>query len=241
MGNVSYVTVSRQSALLDQLDVIAGNIANSDTTGFRREVTVFSEYVKAVGGETGSISMATVRARFTDTTQGVIGATGAPLDVAIEGDGFFLIETPEGQRLTRSGAFTTDVNGALITLEGNFVLDDGGGQIFIPPDAESVLIGPDGTISVDEQQVAQLGLVTVEEPARLRHAGGVLLEADQPLLPVDDARVAQGFLEASNVNPLIEITQLIEVQRAYELGQSLIERESERSDRLIQTLGQPIN
>ncbi len=240
MDNASYVTVSRQAGLLDQLDVIATNISNAETTGYRREVTVFSEFVEETGGETGSISMATVRARFADVTQGVIEATGSALDVAIEGDGFFVVETPEGERLTRAGSFTTDVDGALVTLNGSFVLDEGGAQIFIPPNAGGVLVAPDGTISADGEQIGQIALVTVEDPAQLRHSGGVLLISDQPLLPAEGARVVQGFLESSNVDPLLEITHLIEVQRAYELGQSLIEDTAALAERTIRALGQPL-
>lgn len=240
MDNATYITLSRQSGLLDQLDVIATNVSNADTTGYRREATVFSEYVKAVGGGSDSISMSAMRTRFADTTQGVLQATGGELDVGLEGDGYFMVDTPNGLRLTRAGSFTTDVNGALISLDGDFVLDEGGGQIFIPPDAGRVLIAPDGTISTDEQQIGRLGIVTVSDPASLRHAGGVLLIADEAPIAADNARAVQGFLESSNVDPLREITKLIEVQRSYELGQTLIDRENERAERMIRTIGQSV-
>ena len=237
MDNAGYVLLTRQSGLLDQLDVIATNIANAETTGYRREATMFSEFVKAVGGGSDSVSMATLKGRYADMAQGVLEQTGGQFDIAIEGDGFFLVQTPDGDRLTRSGAFTTNPEGVLVTLEGHPVLDEGGAQIFIPPDAANIQIGLDGTLSTNGQQIGRIAVVTVEDPAALRRASGTQLIADAPLIPVEDVRVAQGFLEASNVNPLLELTALIDVQRAYELGQSLAEKEAERIQQAIRTLG----
>ncbi|MCI4666372.1 MAG: flagellar hook-basal body complex protein [Neomegalonema sp.] len=237
MDNAGYVLLTRQSGLMDQLDVLATNIANTDTTGYRREATVFSEYIKTTESKLGSVSMATLRTRYADMTQGVLQKTGSKLDVAIEGEGFFRVRTPDGERLTRAGSFTIATDRSLVTLDGHQVLDDGGAAITIPPDAADIKIGIDGTLSAKAGQIGKLALVTVEDTASLRRADSKLLIANTPLRQAEGARVSQGFLESSNVNPLLEITQLIEVQRAYELGQSLIDTEAKRIEQAVRTLG----
>ena len=136
MDASGYITLSRQSGLLSQMDAIANNIANATTTGFRREGTVFSEYV-ARTGDGPSLSMGYGNTRVVDLQQAGISATGGSLDFAIEGEGFFLIQTPQGQMLTRAGSFTPGADGILQTADGFPVLDGSGSSIFIPPDAIS--------------------------------------------------------------------------------------------------------
>ena len=231
-----YVTLSRQSGLMNEMQSIANNIANMSTTGFRREGMIFSEFIKAGGDENQSVSMAAARARHLDLTQGTLEPTEGQFDAAIEGEGFFLVETPQGERLTRAGHFVPGDNGDLMTPDGHFVLDDGGAPIFIPPDARGVSIATDGTISAEGRPLARLGVVMPNDVSGLKREGSNLFSADAGFEPVDDARVLQGFVEGSNVNPVIEIARMIKVQRAYELGQTFSDRESKRLSSLIDTL-----
>lgn len=240
MDNALYVNLTRQSGLYSELSVIASNIANMNTDGFRREATVFSEYVKAVESPAGSLSMTRANTRYADSKQGALTQTAGELDFAIEGDGYFLVNTPGGERLTRAGAFTVNADNELVTHEGFTVLSAGGAPIFIPPDAETIAVAPDGSISANDQLVDQFAVVTVNDPSALRRAGGTLLISIDGYAPTENAKVSQGFLEASNVNAVAEISRLIEVQRAYEMGQSLNESENERLQKAIQTLGRAI-
>ncbi|MDV7141384.1 flagellar hook-basal body complex protein [Tropicimonas sp. TH_r6] len=234
--STGYVTLSRQSGLLNEMQAIANNIANMSTTGFRREGVVFSEYIKSGGNPDQSVSLAAARGRHLDLTQGTLEPTGGTFDVAIEGDGFFIVNTEQGERLTRAGNFIPGDTGDLMTPDGNLVLDDGGAPIFIPPDASGISIATDGTVSADGRPLAQLGVVTPTDPAGLTREGSTLFAATGGYEPVDSPSVLQGFVEGSNVNPVVEVARMIEVQRSYELGQSFSEREGKRLSSLIDTL-----
>ncbi len=237
MDNAGYVALTRQTGLMSELRTVAQNVANANTVGYRREAVVFSEYVKEAGAE--SLSMATAGAHFVDTTQGALQSTGGTFDLAIEGDGYFRIETGEGERLTRAGAFSLNEQRELVTPEGYRVLSTDGAPIAIPAGATDVAIAGDGTISSGEQVLATVGVATAN-PVGLRREGDNLFRATNGTEPATGYKVAQGFLEQSNVNTVTEIARLIEVQRAYELGQGLMEREHDRMTSMIQTLGRSI-
>lgn len=240
MDNALYVNLTRQMALARELSTVSNNIANMSTAGFQREGVVFSEFIKSSDGPLGSMSMGAARARYVDTAQGALSRTDSPFDVAIEGDGFFQIQTPDGVRLTRNGGFTTTADNLLSTRTGHLVLDEGGAPIFMPPDAGPIAISPDGSISAGDLPIGRLGILTVEDPRALRREADGLLSTEAPTAPSEKARVAQGFLEDSNVNPVNEISRMIEVQRAYELGQNMGEQENQRIQQTIQTLGRPL-
>ncbi|MEO0999213.1 MAG: flagellar basal body rod C-terminal domain-containing protein, partial [Pseudomonadota bacterium] len=159
-------------------------------------------------------------------------------DLAIEGAGFFRIETAEGPRLTRAGAFTRAADNTLVTLTGDAVLDDGDAPVFLPPDAREITFAPDGTISADGAPLARLGLWEAVSEDALERADGVSFRTTGELRPAENTRLVQGSLEASNVDPVAEMARMIEIQRAYELGQSFLEREDERMRAMVRTLGQ---
>lgn len=227
MENAGYTTLTRQTGLIREMQVVANNIANSATTGYRQEGLIFGEYVKRTGGG-ASISMATANIRQTSHLQGGLTLTGNQMDFAIEGDGFFLIETPSGERLTRAGSFSLSAEGDLVTPDGFRVLDAGGAPIFIPPDAARLGVSADGTISADGRLLGQLGLFDPLDRSGLIREGGVMFRADAGTAPSEDSRIVQGFIESSNVDPIGQIARMIEVQRAYEMGQSFLDAENER-------------
>ena len=235
MDSAGYVALSRQSGLMREMQIIANNVANISTTGFRREGLVFAEHVARLDREP-SLSLSHGNARIADLSQAGISQTGGTYDLAIQGDGFFLVMTPEGERLTRAGSFTPSAEGELVTPEGYQVLDAGGAPVFVPPGAE-VAIGADGTISANGEAVGQIGLWQPTDPLALRHRAGTLFDGGA-VEPVDTGRIMQGFLEESNVNPVAEIARMIEVQRTYELGQKFLDAEDNRARNVIQTLGQ---
>lgn len=223
-----YASLTRQAGLLREMDLIANNIANATTTGFRAESMVFSEYVQPGGAGTPSLSMASGHGHVTHLEQGGLEQTGGTFDMAIEGEGFFQTQGPDGVRLTRAGAFSLNDVGDLVTMDGLNVLDAGGAPVFVPPDAASVHIAPDGTISADGRAIAQIGIVRPVDPNALQRTEGAAFLSPAGVEPMDDPRVAQGFLESSNVTPVSEIARMIAVQHAYESGQSFLQREDER-------------
>jgi flagellar basal-body rod protein FlgF len=180
--------------------------------------------------------MAAARVRDTAQTQGSMGQTGGAFDLAIEGLGFFLIQTPQGERLTRAGSLTPNENGDLVTPDGYAVLDAGGAPVFVPQGAGQIGIAPDGTISADGEPVGQIGLFLPVDPSGLVREDGVRFRADGGYEPALEGRMLQGFLEESNVDSVLQIGRLIEVQRAYELGQSFLDKEDERIRGVIQMM-----
>lgn len=237
MTNSVYSTLSRQSGLLDRFDAIANNIANISTTGFQREDVGFSEYVEKLGGNEPSLSLATADVRLVDTRQGALTRTGGTFDMAIDGPGYFLVSTPQGERLTRSGSFTADANGQLMDAAGNSLLDSGGSPILIPPQVKTVTLGPDGSLSADGTPVAQVGIYQPNTPQDLTYEAGTLFSAAGGVSPATGgSTIRQGYLEDSNVNPVQEIARMVDVQRAYELGQTFLNNEDQRVRSLIQTL-----
>lgn len=237
MDNAAYITLTRLSGLQREMRVIAHNIANASTTGFRREAMVFSEFVVNTERHEPSLSMALGNTRQTYQSQGGMIQTNGSFDMAIEGEGFFQLETPDGPRLTRAGAFTPNEAGDLVNMDGHPLLDAGGAPIFVPPDAQGIAVARDGTMSADGQPVAEIGLHRPIDPLDLQREAGGLFRVEEGFEPIEAPVIVQGFIEGSNVDPLTEVSRMIAVQRAYEQGQRLLEREDERQRNVIQTLG----
>ena len=235
MSNSIYATIARQDGLQKELQVVANNLANTNTTGYKTDRAVFAEYIVNTGNETPSLSMGSLAGHTFDLTQGTVEFTGGQFDVAIQGDGFFGLQTPEGERLTRAGSFQLSATGELITPDGANVLDSGNTPIQIPPDAARISIAGDGSISADGELLGQLGVFRAngelqrDTDTRFTAAGGT--EA------IENARFLQGALEQSNVSPVLEMARMIEVQRAYEAGQTLMEQEHQRISQFISTVG----
>lgn len=236
MDAAGYVALTRQSGLMREMQVVANNIANLSTPGFRREGVVFAEVVRRM--EAGpSLSMAHAGARHVDLSQGTLSSTGGAFDFAIQGEGFFLVDTPAGQRLTRAGSYTPGPEGELANAQGHRLLDAGGAPVFIPPEGGRPSLAADGTLSAGGVPLARLGLWQPADPLTLRHEGGTLFAADA-VEPADaPGAILQGQLEEGNVNPVTEIARMIAVQRAYELGQTFLDQEDRRVRAVIDTLG----
>ncbi len=235
METTGYTILTRQSGLMREMQVVANNIANISTAGFRREGVIFTEYVARAGADP-SLSIASASGRLVDLTQGALSQTGGTWDFAIQGDGFFQIATPDGPRLTRAGAFGPDPAGTVVNRDGNALLDEGGAPVTVPPGATLVSLGADGTLSADGVAFARVGLWQAEGDNPLQHEGGTRFRVTGTLVPAEGAQVLQGYLEDSNVNAVSEVARMIEVQRSYELGQTFLDREDGRLRGLIQTV-----
>lgn len=242
MDNALYVGLSRQVVLRREMDIIANNIANLDTTGFKVESILQKENPRAPAVTEGGprpVKFVVADGVARDFRQGVLTTTGAPLDMAIEGEGFFQIQTPQGPRFTRDGRFTTDPSGRLVTQAGQPVLDEGGGEITIDPEKGVVSIGADGTMTQGSEQVGKVGMFDFANAGALSKAGDNLFRNVSNLQPqpAEDARLRQGMLEGSNVKPVLEITRMVEVSRAYEQTAKMMESEADLSRRSVERLG----
>lgn len=233
-----YLSINRQRGLSRELTAIANNIANVDTAGFRKEEMIFSEYVRATGtGE--SVSMADMGTRFASTRPGEMRITGGMFDLALEGRGFFLIGGPEGTRVTRAGVFQQNEEGVIVTPEGAPLLDEGEAPIFLPPDAATVTVAADGTLSADGVPLGRIAVVDAAAESLVR-TGSSAFAPNGGYIPLETPKIRQGAIERSNVDPVEEIARMIAVTRAYEQVQNLVRDEDERVRDAIQTLGQPV-
>ncbi|MCR5879072.1 flagellar basal-body rod protein FlgF [Phenylobacterium sp. J367] len=242
MENASYVGLSRQIVLRREMDIIANNIANADTAGFKVESLMQRAEPRAPaftlqGPKPVKFVVADGVAR--NFSQGALRTTGSPLDMAIEGQGFFRVQTAEGERFTRDGRFRTDDNGRLTTEGGSQVLDEGGGEITIDPELGAVMIAEDGTISQGGQRIGKVAVVTFENLSVLEKRGDNLYQNTSNAIAAaaPEAKVRQGMLEGSNVQPILEITRMIEVQRAYESMARTMDSTTELSRRSVERLG----
>ncbi len=234
METAGYTTLTRQAGLLKEVSLVANNIANAATTGYRQEGLIFSEYIRRTEGGP-SLSMARGDIRRTSMMQGGLTPTGGKLDFAIEGEGFFAVETPAGQRLTRAGNFSVSAAGEMVTHDGHRVLDTGGAPVFVPPDAGGFHVAADGTISANGQPIGQIGVLRPVDGTPLIREDGVMFRPDGPTEPAPGGRIVQGFLEGSNVDPIGQFARLIEAQRAYEMGQSFLDAENARLREALKT------
>lgn len=238
MDSTGYVALNRQAGLLKELDTVAQNIANSSTTGYRREGVVFSEFVVATGRSSESLSIGHANGRSVDLTQGALQQTNGMFDFAIEGEGFFLVATPEGDRLTRAGTFTPSPDGILVAPDGAALLDAGGAPVQVPAGVAAITLGADGTLAADGAPIAQIGLWEPGDPNGLTRSAGTRFETGGQPVAIENGRILQGFIEKSNVDPISELSRMIEVQRAYELGSTFLDREDERMRSTIRVMGQ---
>lgn len=234
-----YVSLSGHVAIERRLATIANNIANLGTTGFRAEEVHFEAILSSFRGQ------ATTYANQGDTylsrRAGALVPTGNPLDLAIVGDAWFAIDVGGGDVAhTRDGRFTLTEAGDLVTATGHAVLDAGGGPIAVDPAAGPVEIGNDGTIAQNGQRVGVVGLFLIPDSARLQRFGDAAVVADADAVPADDLvanGVRQGFLEQANVDPVLEITRLIMVQRGFESVANAIEARDQSLRSAIRQLG----
>ncbi|MEZ5892643.1 MAG: flagellar hook-basal body complex protein [Parvularculaceae bacterium] len=235
MNNASYIALSKQVGLMRELNSVANNIANSDTAGYRRESFLFSEYIQQLEPQDRSISQSNVGGRFFDPLQGALTQTNGTFDVAVDGEGYFLVETPRGDRITRAGSFMLDAESQLVTPQGYRVLGEGGSPVAIPANASLITIATDGSIAADGNPIGKLGLVTAPATTMARE-GDNLFRVDGAITELEAPKMRQGFIEQSNVNPVLEISRLIEVQRAYEMGQQLLKDDDARITKTIDAM-----
>lgn len=244
-----YPVLSGALAQEKRLEVITNNLANVNTAGFKKDQPLFEGIGLPSGlnaGPSGSITPSPTFERlhriFTDFSPGPVRTTGAPLDLAIDGDGFFAVQTPGGVRYTRGGSFTIDAQGQMTTYDG-FPLLGTGGPITLPPG--DIQVDPEGRLSVKGTEVGAqpteidtVALYRFSDPSQLRKVGQTLFEsAGGNAVPFPEGRINQGALEDANVNPVEEMVAMITVMRLYESAQKAIQTADEVAGKAANEVG----
>jgi len=243
MENSLYAGLSYQMALRREMDIVSNNVANMNTTGFKGQRPLFLEHLAEVDGggalsrHQDALSMVIDHGVAHDLRQGDMIRTGNTLDVAVEGDGYLVVGTDGGPRYTRHGKLAIDVERRLVDPNGLPVLDDGNQPIIVPPGANEIAIRADGAMSADGLPIATLQMVEFADRQELIGLGGGLYASNQVPVAAEDTRLVQGMIEGSNVEPIVEMTRMIDVMRRYQSAQSLMEREDERLREAIRRLG----
>ena len=252
MENALLIGLSRQMALGRELDVIANNIANIDSTGYKADNSSFSEILmpgaraNEFSGKDRRVSFVQDRANWIDLSPGAIERTGNPLDVAVDGKGFLVVQTPAGQRYTRNGAFSINATGGLVTAEGYQVIGTGGPITFQTGDHD-VAISPTGIITVREgtstadSPRGQLQIVSFAQPQALQKDGGATFVAPTGVNPdpaPPNTRIVQGAVEKSNVRGVVEMARMIEITRSYSDIASILQQEGDLRRNALQQLSQ---
>ncbi len=228
MENSLYITLSRQEALRRQLDVVSNNIANMNTTGFKSQRMLFLEYLERPDREGDRMSFVQDYGLQRNVDVGPIQVTNNELDVALRSDGYFAIETISGPRYTRGGALQLNADRELVDRSGLPLLDANNQRIIMPAGTTEIHIAGDGTVSTENGEVAKLKVVTFADPQKMMELGGGLYETAQAEIAVEQPQVTQGAIEGSNVQGVVEVTQMIDVLRTYQSVQKLIDTEHER-------------
>lgn len=242
MGNSAYVSLSHATALERSLNLSAHNLANASTAGYKAVQPVFHVETHGGSGELTTLNFVQDKGVYLDQTQGALTRTDNPGDLAISGSGWFGFDVGGGVAYSRFGQLVVDVDGQLVTAAGQAILDPDGGPVVLPNDAGSAFsIAGDGTITDQNgDNIGQVGVFIVEDPSALTPIGrGMYADptGGANLEPDETSTIAQGFIEGSNVEAVLEMTRLIDIQRAYEHSVTLMKEESELTKQAIQRLG----
>ncbi len=255
-----YIAASAGLKQQSKLDIIANNLANLNNSGFKRDGVVFKEIIAPFEKDGGleearnellppgqsneGVAYVGINGFYTDHTQGAVIATGNSLDIALEGDGFFKIDTPAGERYSRKGNFRLDTQNRLVTQEGNPVLNKAGSPVVIDANGGAIGIDASGVVTVgngiNNINVGQINLVRFENRELLAKEGSGLYKKKDPdssELVATTTSARQGFLETSNVNTMEEMTEMISTMRGFEAYQKVIQSIDEADDQAANAIG----
>ncbi|WP_149999355.1 flagellar basal-body rod protein FlgF [Iodidimonas gelatinilytica] len=241
MDTLLSVGLSHQGAMMRRMDVIANNIANASTTAFKRERVVFQDYLFEMKGEgpkdLRQVQMVLDYGVVPDMKNGELNPTNNPLDVALDKEGFMVVENDQGERLyTRNGKFQVSVAGELVTQTGERILGTNDQPIRINPEDVNIVISDDGTIRSDLGEIGQIQMIQFDNYQGLERRGDSLYFTDRPERPAVGLRLVQGALEGSNVNPIQQVTNMISVLRSYQSMERSLNDYSEMRDGAVDRL-----
>ena len=233
MQNTTDVALSRLMTQSRALDVIASNLANATTPGYRAERSLFTVWLSRQPGG-GPVAFPQDRATYRDAAPGPQRVTGNPLDLAIgDPSGWFTVQTARGPRLTRAGHFQLDAGGTIVDAAGDALLDANGHPLQTAPGDTRLAITADGTVASQNGPIGRIGVVRPAQESALSAEGGTLYAAATPTSPVAQPRIVQGAIEDSNVQPIREVTEMMQGLREFQLASQMIQAESDRQTAAI--------
>ena len=245
MDNTSYIALSRQMALWKQMNIVSNNVANMNTAGYKQDNALFTSYINqtpdAAGVGAAPQFFTMDFGDFQDFGEGAFKNTGNTFDLAIKGDGFFCIETRDGEKYTRKGQFTLNSDGAISTIDGFPILSENGTPFFIAPEETQLIITETGEVMTENGSLGRIKMATFADNQLLSKVGDTMFamkEGNTAEFNTGNYKLVQGSIEKSNVNGVNEMTKLIKVQRAYEYVQQMIDTEHERLSNTIQAYAQ---
>lgn len=246
MDNTKYIALSRQMGLWNQLGVVSNNMANMNTSGFKQDNILFKSYLtetpNAKGFGRSQVHFSQDFGSYSDFSEGNIVSTGNTFDVAIKGDGFFAIETDDGEKYTRKGNLALDVDGKLVTADGFPILSESNTPFFIAPGEKSISISESGEVSTENGIIGKIKLVEFEDNNKLAKIGSTMFDnpKNNKMSNATKGAIAQGYIEKSNVNAIAEMTSMINIQRSYDFIAQMINDEHDRLSKTISTYAQLI-
>lgn len=237
MESSLYVGLSRQIVLSNAMTMVANNVANANTAGYRAQNPMFQEFISKERYDKDNLSMVYDMGQYDTTSPGTIQLTGNPYDVALSGPGFMAVTAPSGEmQYTRAGNLTVNNNNELVTSSGFKVSGPGGNVIAIPTGSKQVKMTDQGEVTADGNTVGRIGVFEFDNLQELRPEGNGLYSAKTPGRPATETKMIQGALEGSNVNAIQETTRMIEILRTYQSTMRMIQNEQERQVSAITTL-----
>lgn len=239
MDTTTYIALSGEAARQQEMDVMANNIANMSTPGFKAERMMFSEYLASAPGGS-EIAYVTQAGNDHDMSEGPINHTGNPLDLALNGKGWLAVTTPNGTSYTRSGHFQLDSQGDLVTSDGYQLQGDGGAPIVVPADSGPITIGADGTVSTSQGTIGHIPVVSFADPQHMVAEANGLYDTTQAPETITTTPVVQGAIEGSNVKPILAMTQLLNSVHQLTAAKNFADAENKRLKEAIQQLGKTV-
>jgi len=240
MENTQLIALSRQTTLRRELTSVANNIANMNTHAYKRESMMFEDFLmRSKGGDQimgDKLMFVRDVAQYRDLSEGTIEDTGNPLDLAIHGEGYFVVETPQGERYTRNGHFQLNDEGVVVNTDGHAVLTEDGDKIETALTDTRIEISKTGQIYTDAGAIGKLAVVEFDNPQFMQKVSNTLFSSKTQGTQVEQPHVLQGKLEGSNVQPIIEMTRMIDIHRSYEKAKNLVSKEDERIKKALQLI-----
>ena len=240
MDNTSYIALSRQMALWKQMNIVSNNMANMNTAGYKQDNAIFTSYINQTEGASGigaaPLFFTMDYGQFQDFSEGTFKSTGNKFDLAIKGDGFFCVETKDGEKYTRKGQFTLNEDGSLTTTDGDYVLSENNMPLFFAPGETEITISESGDVMTENGFIGRIKVAKFADNQKLLKVSGVLFEnvdGNAVVFGADNVRIAQGMVEQSNVNSIVEMTNLVKIQRSYDYVQQMIDEEHDRLSNTI--------
>lgn len=239
MENAGYIALSRQIAVRRNLDIVANNLANMTTVGYKAQNIMFEEHLNGKASDKiNSFNQVNDYGQYMSTSAGKFQNTGNPLDISIKGNGYMSVETPAGTRYTRNGMFQLNQLGEIVTQQGFPVGSDSNAPITVPQGTNEIKITSKGDVVADGSVVGRIGVFAFENQQDLVQVGNNMYTSEKEPAKDEESTVLQGMLESSNVNPIAEMTKMLSISRSYTGSQKIINDEHERLRGMVRKLGE---